>query len=69
MTDRRVDQLRSPIRLIAPTTLWEDDLILSNVRSFDVKAYDPDAPLYKRETSARPLSAGYWDLGYAGLNP
>ena len=49
-------------------TLWQDDLILTNVRSFDVKAYDPDAPLYNASVGTY-LSVGYWDLGYAGLAP
>ena len=26
--------------------VWQDDLILTNVRSFDIKAYDPDSSLY-----------------------
>ncbi len=52
----------------APTTLWQDELILTNVRSFDVKAYDPDAPLYNPNVGTF-LSVGYWDLGYAGLSP
>jgi type II secretory pathway component PulJ len=52
----------------APSTVWQDDLILTNVRSFDVKAYDPYAPLYSTSVGT-PLSAGYWDLGYAGLSP
>ncbi len=43
--------------------VWEDDLILTNVRSFDVKAYDPDAPLYSAST-AGPFGSGYQDLGY-----
>jgi type II secretory pathway pseudopilin PulG len=51
-----------------PSTLWEDEQLLSNVRSFDVKAYDPDAPLYNPNVGTY-LSAGYWDLGYAGLSP
>ncbi len=51
-----------------PAHLWEDDLILTNVRSFDVKAYDPFAPLYNASVGTA-LSAGYWDLGYAGLSP
>jgi len=59
----------------APYTLWQDDLILTNVRSFDVKAYDPYAPLYNTNVNTyvpalqNTLSAGYWDLGYAGLSP
>ena len=48
--------------------LWEDDLIMTNVRSFDVKAYDPDAPLYNYVNNngyvSGPFSAGYQDLGY-----
>jgi len=47
----------------APNRVWEDDLILTNVRSFDVKAYDADAPLYNT-TANGYLSAGYQDLGY-----
>jgi len=34
-----------------PQTIWEDDLIMTGVRSFDVKAFDPQA-------------RGYADLGY-----
>jgi hypothetical protein len=33
--------------------IWEDDLIMTNVRSFDVKAFDPQI-------------RGYEDLGYLG---
>ena len=47
----------------APARLWEEDLILTNVRSFDVKAYDPDASLYNSATNGL-FSAGYHDLGY-----
>ena len=53
--------------------LWEDDLILTNVRSFDVKAYDPDAALYNVTNAngylAGPFSAGYQDLGYGSTYP
>ena len=53
--------------------LWEDDLILTNVRSFDVKAYDPDASLYTVTNAngyvAGPFSAGYQDLGYGSTSP
>jgi type II secretory pathway component PulJ len=52
----------------AEATLWQDDLILTNVRSFDVKAFDPNAPLYNTSVGTY-LSTGYWDLGYAGLSP
>ena len=40
---------------LSRTTVWEDDLILTGVRSFDVKAYDMDAPLYN-QTPATYLS-------------
>ena len=51
---------------LLPNPIWEDDLILTNVRSFDVKAYDQSAPLYS--TAANGLfSSGYWDLGYGGF--
>ena len=43
-----------------PGFIWEDDLVMTNVRSFDIKAYDPDATLYG-------IGNGYYDLGYAGL--
>ena len=46
-----------------PKRVWEDDLLLSGVRSFDVKAYDPNAPLYNFPANG-PFSAGYHDLGY-----
>jgi len=36
---------------------WEDDLIMTGVRSFDIKAYDPNAGF----AGATP---GYYDLGY-----
>jgi hypothetical protein len=46
--------------------LWDDDLILTNVRSFDVKAYDPDAALYN---AINFYNAGYYDLGYGVGTP
>jgi type II secretory pathway pseudopilin PulG len=51
----------------APNHVWEDDLIMTHVRSFDVKAYDPNASLYN-QTSGTFFSAGYHDLGYGSLN-
>jgi len=51
----------------APNRVWEDDLILTNVRSFDIKAYDLNAGLYNTTTNGY-FSAGYQDLGY-GANP
>jgi prepilin-type N-terminal cleavage/methylation domain-containing protein len=53
-----------------PTVVWEDDLIMTGVRSFDVKAFDPNAPLYNTTTGANALaySPGYFDLGYASTD-
>ncbi len=48
--------------------IWQDDLILTNVRSFDVKAYDPDAPLYS-VAGGTYFSAGYYDLGFGSMQP
>lgn len=42
--------------------VWEDDLIMAGVRSFDVKAFDPYAAIY-----SVALPEGYYDLGYANL--
>lgn len=51
-----------------PAMAWEDDLLVTDVRSFDVKAYDPAAQC---ATVASPtpadyvnLGSGYFDLGY-----
>ena len=46
--------------------VWEDELLLTGVRSFDVKAYDLNAPLYNtlQNNEAYYFSAGYQDLGY-----
>lgn len=52
-----------------PDIVWEDDLLLSGVRSFDIKAYDPNATYYFTYNAAAGtytrLPAGYYDLGYA----
>jgi prepilin-type N-terminal cleavage/methylation domain-containing protein len=46
--------------------VWDDDLIMTGVRSFDVKALDLNAPLYFRTGSLKTqYAAGYYDLGYA----
>ena len=52
-----------------PSHIWEDDLLQTGVRSFDIKAYDPDAPLYNvpivgTPATNGPFSSGYHDLGY-----
>ena len=54
---------------VSPDPLWEDDLLLTGVRSFDVKAYDPEPGLYNAQDAKGafingPFSAGYLDLGY-----
>ncbi len=54
---------------VYPNPLWEDDLILTGVRSFNVRAYDIDAPLYNYQAgdgtyTNGPFSSGYQDLGY-----
>jgi len=63
---------------IDPDAFWEDDLIMSGVRSFDVKAYDPNAKSVNPVNGAiNNLASGYYDLGYqsfyfpttAGLTP
>ncbi len=46
---------------------WEDDLLLANVRSFDVKSFDPDAAIYS--AGGVPFASGYHDLGYGSLQP
>ncbi len=50
-----------------PNPIWEDDLILTNVRSFDIKAYDTNAPLYNTKANGF-FSAGYQDLGYGSTS-
>lgn len=46
---------------------WEDDLIMTGVRSFDVKAYDQNAPLYNLGAVVY-AGADYKDLGYASTD-
>jgi hypothetical protein len=45
--------------------VWEDDLIMTGVRSFDVKAFDTNAPLYSIANKNLIYGADYYDLGYA----
>ncbi len=60
----------SPTQSVPQNRIWEDDLILTGVRSFDVKAYDINAPLYNAPVGSSgsytngPFSSGYQDLGY-----
>ena len=63
----------SATQSITPNPIWEDDLLLTGVRSFDVKAYDPEPGLYNVPVAKYssdpsfpngPFSAGYFDLGY-----
>lgn len=56
---------RSGVTAATPSLLiWRDDLIATNVRSFDVKAFDPDASLYVNSTTLNANAQGYYDLGY-----
>ena len=50
--------------------MFEDDLIAINVRSFNIKAFDPNPRFFNAATNlVQPLLPGYYDLGYAsGLN-
>jgi len=51
--------------------VFEDDLIATNVRSFNIKVFDPN-PRYYNSTlnSIVSMLPGYYDLGYiAGINP
>ena len=52
-----------------PNAVWEDDLLATNVRSFDVKAYDPNAMMWVPGNPNNPvlLTQDYYDLGYANL--
>lgn len=51
-----------------PGAVWEEDLILTNVRSFDVKALDLYAKMVDPTTNqVINLPSGYYDLGYANL--
>jgi hypothetical protein len=52
---------------LAPETgVWEDDLLASGVRSFDVKAFDASAPsvTYALSSGAISWPESYHDLGY-----
>jgi prepilin-type N-terminal cleavage/methylation domain-containing protein len=45
--------------------VYQDDLIMTGVRSFDVKAYDNSPRVFNPTTGAVVgLTAGYYDLGY-----
>jgi hypothetical protein len=49
-----------------PQAVWEEDLLATNVRSFDVKALDPNAAMVVNG-SLLQLPVDYYDLGYANL--
>jgi type II secretory pathway pseudopilin PulG len=52
-----------------PKVVWEDDLLATNVRSFDIKAYDPSPWIWSvANNQFMPAAAGYYDLGYATRN-
>jgi hypothetical protein len=59
---------------LPPDAVWEEDLIATGVRSFDVKALDPNAKMINPATGTIVyLPPGYYDLGYGnmltGTNP
>jgi hypothetical protein len=67
----QVDQLYNdgtggPYFQMPPNAVWEDDLLATNVRSFDVKAYDPAAKMVVGGVVVA-LPSDYYDLGYANL--
>jgi len=47
---------------------WEDDLIMTGVRSFDIKAYDPNALTPGGQPIIAGVTPGYYDLGYNASN-
>jgi len=46
-----------------PNAVYKDDLLLTGVRSFDVKAYDPNV---FNALTLQVIGSGYVDLGYLG---
>lgn len=50
---------------VTGTSVWQDDLVATNVRSFDVKAYEPHVHYYSTFTGIS-YGTNYYDLGYAG---
>lgn len=51
---------------VVPEAIWEEDLILTGVRSFDVKAYENSPGYWDPNNNAFfSMAAGYYDLGYA----
>jgi type II secretory pathway component PulJ len=60
--------------VLPPNAVWEEDLLATNVRSFDVKALDVNAKMVNPATNGIVyLPPGYYDLGYgnmlSGTNP
>ncbi|MEW4568753.1 prepilin-type N-terminal cleavage/methylation domain-containing protein [Tautonia sp. JC769] len=52
--------------IIPPASAWQDDLLATNVRSFDIKVLDPNAPFYSDPSLlGLNLTTDYYDLGYA----
>ncbi len=66
-----IDPQNNPGFKVAP--VFEDDLIADHVRSFNIKAYDPNARWVDVSTNPptiKPLVQGYYDLGYGSFyNP
>lgn len=50
------------LHLWMPDSVWDEDLVATGVRSFDIKAYDPNAKFFDVS-----LGSGYYDLGYGYL--
>lgn len=66
------DNAGQPFYAMPPEAVWEDDLIATNVRSFDVKAYEPNPPPIlpdgpDPDNLPDYPPAGYYDLGYGNL--
>ncbi len=52
-----------------PQEVGEEDLVATNVRSFDIKALEQNPLIWNANSSSyQPLPAGYYDLGYANLD-
>ncbi|WP_152053270.1 PulJ/GspJ family protein [Tautonia marina] len=49
--------------LVPPASAWQDDLLATNVRSFDIKVLDPNAPAYTALVGVN-MTTDYYDLGY-----
>jgi hypothetical protein len=62
------DSAGSTVFAMPQQAVWEDDLLATGVRSFDVKAYDPNPGYVDAGGNLILLQAGYYDLGYASIS-